>query len=144
MPQPDLLSAGSATQDKKRATPTSVTSLVREAITAALDKKAEDIVLMDMRQVSGMADYFVVCTGNSDVQIKAIVEAVEALIRDNYQERPWHVEGVDHRQWVLMDYVDLVVHVFTPERRAFYDLERLWGDAPCEKIEGMPIDIPAE
>lgn len=138
MPELDKDGESIIARDKKRLTPTTVQSLANEVVAAAMGKKAQDIVVMDMRQVSGMADFFVLCTGNSDAQIKAIVEAVETQVRDKYLERPWHVEGADHRQWVLMDYVDLVVHVFTPERRSFYDLERLWGDASCEKISSVP------
>ena len=119
---------------KRRATPTPVRTLAASAIEAALDKKARGITVMDMRDVSGMADFFVVCTGESDLQIKAIVDAIEERLRTEHAERPWHVEGRDHRQWVLMDYVDLVVHVFDEERRTFYDLERLWGDAPSETV----------
>ena len=142
MGEPGTISGASRARDKKRTTQTAVRALADEAIAAAAEKKAQDIVLIDMREVSGIADYFVVCTGSSDVQIRAIVEAVEIRIRDKYQERPWHMEGADHRQWVLMDYVDLVVHVFTPERRSFYDLERLWGDAPCESIDGSFAENP--
>lgn len=144
MPNSSTIDSAPRSREKERTTLTSVKSLVEEAVAAAADKKAQNIVLMDMRQASGMADYFVVCTGDSDVQIKAIVEAVETRVRDRYQERPWHVEGADHRQWVLMDYVDLVVHVFTPERRSFYDLERLWGDAPCERIDNSSARVPTE
>ena len=68
------------------------------------------------------------------MQVKAIYDAIEDRIREQAQERPWHVEGAEHRQWVLLDYVDLVVHVFLAEKRAFYDLERLWGDAPIEQV----------
>ncbi|NKO01022.1 ribosome silencing factor, partial [Weissella cibaria] len=81
-----------------------------------------------------VADYFVLCTGDSDLQIKAIADAVEERIREACRERPWHREGYEHRQWVLIDYVDLVVHIFNPEKRLFYDLERLWGDAPAERV----------
>ncbi len=91
---------------------------------------------MDMREVSGLADYFVLCSGVSDSQIRAIQEAVEARIRGAEDERPWHREGEDFRQWVLLDYVDLVVHIFSRERRAFYNLERLWNDAPQETVTG--------
>jgi len=108
--------------------------LAQHAVDAALDKKARDLVVMDMRQVSGMADFFVLCTGESDLQIRAIADAVEERIAQQCQERPWHVEGREHLQWVLLDYVDLVVHIFTPEKRAFYNLERLWGDAPQELV----------
>ena len=106
----------------------------RHAVEAALAKKAADIVVMDMCAVSGVADYFVICTGESELQVKAIYEAIEDEIKQACDERPWHREGQEHRQWVLLDYVDLVVHIFNPEKRAFYDLERLWGDAPMESV----------
>ncbi len=121
-------------QKKQRTTPTPVQELAAHAVDAALEKKARDIVVMDLREISGVADYFVVCTGDSDLQVKAIMEAVEERIRVQCQEKPWHIEGREHRQWVLLDYVDLVVHVFDGEKRAFYDLERLWGDAPSEQV----------
>ncbi len=93
------------------------------------------MVIMDMREASGIADYFILCSGTSDIQVKAIMEAVEKRLKSEFKEVPWHIEGVEHRQWVLLDYVDLVIHIFTPERREFYDLERLWSDAPMEKID---------
>ena len=108
--------------------------LAQHAIEAAFSKKAYDVVIMDMREVSGIADFFVLCSGTSDLQIKAIVQAIRDRIREFGNERPWHVEGTENHQWVLMDYVNLVVHVFNEEKRAFYDLERLWGDAPKESI----------
>ncbi len=126
--------APARTKEKKRKTRTPARVLAAHAIDAALEKKAHDVTVLDMRQVSGVADYFVVCTGESDLQVKAIFEAVEDRIKARCQERPWHVEGAEHRQWVLLDYVDLVVHVFITEKRAFYDLERLWGDAPIEHV----------
>ena len=126
--------APTRTKDKKRKTPTSVRVLARHAVEAALSKKATDLVVLDMRAVSGVADFFVICNGDSDLQVKAIYEAVEDRIKEACEERPWHREGQEHRQWVLLDYVDLVVHVFSPEKRAFYDLERLWGDAPIEQV----------
>jgi ribosome-associated protein len=77
------------------------------------------------------------------MQIKAAVDAVRESLKERFGERPWHVEGYEHRQWVLVDYVDLVVHVFSDERRAFYGLERLWGDAPREPVpdEGSGADV---
>ncbi len=123
-----------STDGKQRATRNPVTLLASHAIDAVVEKKARDVVLMDMRAVSGVADFFVLCTGDSELQIRAIVEGVRERIRNQCDERPWHVEGVEHYQWVLLDYVDLVVHVFSPEKREFYDLERLWGDAPAEAI----------
>lgn len=89
---------------------------------------------MDMREVSSVADYFVLCTGRSELQIRAIVEGVEERIQKQYDEKPWQMEGFEHRQWVVLDYVDLVVHVFNAEKRTYYNLERLWGDAPIEHV----------
>jgi ribosome-associated protein len=111
-----------------------VHKLAHLAVEAVQSKKATDIVVMDMRKVSGVADLFVLCTGSSELQVKAIVEAVREHIIEEAGERPWHSEGQESRQWVLLDYVDLVVHVFNEEKRAFYDLERLWGDAPKAEI----------
>lgn len=123
---------------KSRKTHQPVQELAQHAVEAALSKKASDIVIMDMRKVSGVADLFVLCTGSSDLQIKATVEAIKERILEHAGERPWHIEGYEGLQWVLMDYVDLVVHVFSQEKRTFYDLERLWGDAPRESV---PEDV---
>lgn len=117
--------------------------LAARAVDAVIDKKAKDVVVMDMRDVSGVADFFVLCTGESDRQIKAVAETVRETIREAYGELPWHTEGLDHLQWVLLDFVDVVVHVFDEEKRAFYDLERLWGDAPHETVpeDGTGDDV---
>lgn len=108
--------------------------LAVHAVDAALSKKAHDVTVMDMRGVSGVADYFVMCTGDSDLQIRAIADAVDEELREKLGERPWHREGYEHLQWVLLDYVDVVIHIFSREKRAFYELERLWGDAPIELV----------
>ena len=131
------------TEAKNRTTTTPARLLAACAIDAALEKKAHDVVVMDMRQVSGIADFFVICSGDSDLQIKAIVDAVRARIRERFDERAWHLEGYEHRQWAVVDYVDLVFHAFTREKRAFYDLERLWGDAIVETVpaEGEAADV---
>lgn len=133
------------TTAKRRYSSTPADALTLHAVNAALDKKADDVVIIDMRAVSGVADYFVICSGASDIQVKAICEHIEERIRYACQERPWHREGEQHRQWVLLDYVDLVVHVFSPERRAFYDLERLWSDAPLARVppDGTAADALA-
>ncbi len=115
--------------------------LARLALEAALEKKADDVVVMDMRAICGLVDYFVLCSGSSDNQIRAIQESIEVRIRKQANERPWHREGQKHRQWVLLDYVDLVVHIFSPERRSFYDLERLWNDAPHELVTGGAVTM---
>jgi len=101
---------------------------VAGAVRAAQDKKAFDVVVLDLRKVGGFTDYFVICTGNSSRQIQAIAEAVKDTLRKEFGERPLLSEGVDKSEWILLDYFDFVVHVFSPECRAFYDLERLWGN----------------
>lgn len=101
-----------------------------------LERKAQDITVLDLRGVSGaVADFFVIGTGGSDRQVRAVANAVRERIREEAGgERPWHEEGFEHLRWALLDYVDLVVHVFSEDRRAFYDLERLWGDARAEHV----------
>jgi ribosome-associated protein len=120
-----------------RKTSTPVRELCKTAVDAVLDKKAKDVLVMDMSGVSGVADMFLICTGESDQQIKAVADGVSDAIRESHEERPWHKEGYEHRQWILLDYVDLVVHVFSAERREFYSLERLWGDAPRAEVDPM-------
>jgi ribosome-associated protein len=105
--------------------------LALRAIELALGKKAEDVVLIDLRRVTNIAEYFVVCTAGSDVQVRAIADAVvDGLAAAKH--KVWHSEGYQVRSWILLDYVDVVVHVFLPEARTYYALERLWGDAPVE------------
>lgn len=103
-------------------------------VEAALSKKAREVVRMDMRTVSGIADYFVICTGDADQQVKAIVDEVRAKVKEATAELPWRVEGYEQRQWILMDYVNVVFHAFNEEKRQFYNLERLWADAEVEEI----------
>lgn len=100
-----------------------------ECTRAALDRKAYDLVVLETGQLSSIADYFVVCSGRSDTQVQAIAEAVQKDLAA-YGERPLSVEGLPHAQWVLLDYGDVVVHVFHVPVREFYDLERLWSRAP--------------
>lgn len=101
---------------------------VKLAIAAAEDKKAEAIAVLDLRTAGGFTDFFVICSGTNPRQIRAIADGVvESLRLDDV--RPAHVEGYDRSEWILLDYFDFVVHVFTPETRLFYGLERLWGNA---------------
>jgi ribosome-associated protein len=94
------------------------------------EMKAEDIVLMDLRNVkNAVADFFVICSGNSDTHIDAIAESVDHEVNKTDGQNPWHREGQNNKIWVLLDYVDVVVHVFNQENREFYALESLWGDA---------------
>lgn len=105
---------------------------VAKAVRAALDKKALDVVVLDLRHTPAFTDFFVLCSGMNVRQVKAIADAVEETLRAA-KVRPAHVEGYDRGDWVLMDFFTFIVHVFTPQTRSFYALERLWGDA--EKIE---------
>ena len=99
----------------------------------ALERKAHDVVALDLRGISSATDFFVIATGTSDIQVRAIADhVVDELKKEG--ERPEHVEGMDGGRWALLDYVDFVVHVFHPEARDFYQLESLWGDAPREEF----------
>ncbi|GAB3334492.1 ribosome silencing factor [Larkinella ripae] len=100
------------------------------------EKKAVDIVVMDLRDVkNAISDYFVICSGTSDTQIDAIADSVEEEVFKTSQANPWHEEGKMNREWILLDYVDVVVHIFKKDRRVFYDLEQLWGDAEIHVVE---------
>lgn len=101
----------------------------RDAVSAALDRKAQDLRVLHLGQVTDFTDYFLICSGTSDRQVQAIADAIQERLRAE-KVRPLHVEGYSRAQWVLLDYGDLVVHVFQEEPRRFYALERLWGDAP--------------
>jgi len=103
--------------------------LARAAAALALTKKAQDLVVLDLRELEGVSDYFVIASAASEVQVRAVADAVEEGLAERFGVRPWHVEGRDGRRWVLLDYVDVVVHVFHERTRAYYLLERLWGDA---------------
>ena len=101
---------------------------LRIAVEAALAKKATNPVALDLRELPGVCDYFLIVSGSSEVQVKAIADSVEDRLRGQ-GHRAWHVEGLQGRSWVLLDYVDFVVHVFQEKTREYYLLERLWGDA---------------
>ena len=100
----------------------------------ASDKKASDIVVLDLRGILGYADYFVICTGNSDRQTKAIHDSIHDGIKHDHGQLPRRVEGLPQATWILLDYIDVVVHVFTPDVRDFYRLEQLWGEAPRREV----------
>src|SRR5918993_1277380 len=109
-----------------------LTGDVAKAVRAAVDKKAQDVVVLDLRNTPAFTDFFILCSGLNQRQVKAIADAVEETLRAA-KVRPAHVEGYDRAEWILMDFFTFIVHVFTPQTRAFYSLERLWGDA--ERIE---------
>ena len=124
--------ARSAAPKPKSAPKRKLTAEVSKAVRAVLDKKASDVVVLDLRNTPAFTDFFVLCSGNNQRQVKAIADQVQDTLREA-KVRPAHIEGYDRAEWVLMDFFSFVVHVFTPQTRAFYGLERLWGDA--EKIE---------
>jgi ribosome-associated protein len=101
----------------------------RVAAVAAADKKGEDIVILDVGDILGIADSFVIASASNTRQVRTIVEEVERQLREKADDRPRSVEGLDDASWVLLDYGDVVVHVFLTETRSFYGLERLWADA---------------
>jgi ribosome-associated protein len=113
----------------KRKAPAKLPKPLVGAVNAALDKKADDVVVLDLRRAGGFTDYFMICTGANPRQIQAISDSVQLALRTHHGERPALVEGVQKSEWVLLDYFHFVVHVFSPECRAFYGLERLWGSA---------------
>ena len=101
---------------------------IERAILAAEDKKAIELVVLDLRKASGFTDFFLICSGSNPRQIRAIADAImEALAAQGV--KPAHIEGYDRSEWILLDYFDFIVHIFAPEKRLFYGLERLWGSA---------------
>ncbi|MFD2697364.1 ribosome silencing factor [Mesonia sediminis] len=110
--------------------------LLTHIIKGIEDVKGNDIVLMDLREIENtVCDYFVICSGNSNTQVNAIVNSIQKVVSKSLKDKPWHIEGTDNAEWVLMDYVDIVVHVFQKQTREFYDIESLWGDAKTTAIE---------
>ncbi|HEX8121543.1 MAG TPA: ribosome silencing factor [Solirubrobacteraceae bacterium] len=100
----------------------------------ASDKKAIDVVALDVREVLGYTDYFLVCSGNTDRQTKAIHDGIHEGMKKDHGLLPRRVEGQQEARWILLDYLDVVVHVMTPETREFYALERLWGEVPARAL----------
>lgn len=99
------------------------------------ETKASDITVLDLREVdNAVTDFFVICTGTSSTQIEGIAQSIIRLTRKTLKERPWHKEGQGHSNWVLIDYVSVVVHVFSRELREYYDLEELWADAKKQEV----------
>lgn len=108
--------------------------LVREAVEAALDRKAIDLRVLDLSGVAPFTDYFLVCSGNTERQVQAIARAVQKRLRDRGM-RPLHEEGVQHGWWALLDYGDFILHIFTRDKRSYYGLEGLWADGTDVSIE---------
>ena len=108
--------------------------LAKKIAEFAFSIKASDVQLLDLRKVSDVADFFVICSADSDTQVKAIADAVLDGLAES-DVHPWHREGVTQKQWILLDFVDVVVHIFHKDVRRFYGLENLWGDAKIETLE---------
>ncbi len=111
--------------------------LARRAAELCLEKKGEDVMILDLRGLSSVTDFFVIASASSNVHVKAVADFVQdELLKIDVKPRvkPWHVEGADTQRWMLLDFVNVVVHVFRPETREYYSLERLWSDAPMEEI----------
>jgi ribosome-associated protein len=101
----------------------------------ASDKVAQDIRVFDLREIVSYTDYFVICSGGTERQTKAIHDAIYQELKDVYGLLPRRVEGLTESRWILMDYLDAVIHIFTPDARSYYRLEQLWGDAPSQTVE---------
>jgi ribosome-associated protein len=125
------------TDKRRKASTTRLPAQVERTVRAAEDKKALELVVLDLRKAAGFTDYFVICSGANPRQVRAIADAVtEALGADG--DKPAHIEGYDRSEWILLDYFDFIVHVFAPETRLFYSLERLWGSAERIEIPSTP------
>lgn len=114
----------------------SSSELAEQIVLGMQEKKAFDIITLDLREIKGaVADYFIICSGNSDTQIDAIADSIEEEVKKSSGQVPWHREGKQNREWVLLDYVDAVAHIFKKDKRAFFALEDLWGDALIKHYE---------
>ena len=110
--------------------------IVAEIIKGMEEVKGQEIQILDLRSIENtVCDYFVICSGTSNTQVNAIVNSVQKIVSKSLKEKPWHIEGSDNAEWVLMDYVHVVVHVFQKHIREFYDIEGLWGDAKSVSVE---------
>ncbi|MYB94110.1 ribosome silencing factor [Candidatus Poribacteria bacterium] len=115
--------------------------MVKAAASAAISRRAQDGVILDLRELDGFTDFFAIFSGVSDIQVEGISQAVLEELESNWSQKPWHQEGARKADWILLDYVDFVVHVFLSERRAYYNLERLWAEAG--RIELPALTMPA-
>ena len=114
--------------------------IVKAAASAAMSRRAQDGVILDLRELDGFTDFFAIFSGVSDIQVEGISQAVLEELESNWAQKPWHQEGTRKADWILLDYVDFVVHVFLSERRTYYNLERLWAEAA--RIELPELTMP--
>lgn len=121
---------------KSAARLTKSSKIIKTIIAAVQDKKGENVISLDLRKIKeAVADFFIICEANNPPQIRAIAENVEQKVKELCGENPYHHEGFSHLQWVLIDYVNVVVHVMLPDTRKFYKLEEMWSDAAAEEHE---------
>ena len=110
--------------------------LITQIIKGIDEVKGQDVEILDLREIENtVCDYFIICNGTSNTQVNAIVNSIQKTVSKALKDKPWHVEGSDNAEWILLDYVHVVVHVFQKHIREFYDIEGLWGDAASVKIE---------
>ena len=115
--------------------PVNTDELIYVIIKGIDDVKGDDIQLLDLREIENtVCDYFIICSGTSNTQVNAITGSIQKLVSKELKDKPWHVEGQNNSEWILMDYVNVVVHVFQKHIREFYDIESLWGDAKITEI----------
>lgn len=114
----------------------SVDELIALILQGIEDVKGHDINILDLREIENtVCDYFIICNGTSNTQVNAIVSSIQKIVSKTIKDKPWHVEGSENAEWVLLDYVNVVVHVFQKHVRDFYDIEGLWGDAKVTVVE---------
>ena len=117
---------------KKKSSPDELIALIIKGIE---DIKGENISLLDLRKIENtVCDYFIICNGNSNTQVNAIINSIQKIVSKGIQEKPYQIEGVENAEWILMDYINVVVHVFQKKTREYYDIENLWGDAKITMI----------
>jgi len=110
--------------------------LISTILNGIEDVKGKEITILDLREIENtVCDYFIICEGTSNTQVNAIVNSIQKKVSKTLHDKPWHIEGTENAEWVLMDYVNVVVHVFQKHIRAYYDIESLWGDAKTTVIE---------
>ena len=114
--------------------------LISYIIKGIEEVKGQDIEILDLREIENtVCDYFIICSGTSNTQVSAILNSIQKVVSKSIKEKPWHVEGSNNAEWILLDYVHVVVHIFQKHIREFYDIEGLWGDAISVKIESSTL-----
>ena len=118
--------------------------LTKEIVKGIQEKKGKDIISLDLKKIpNAICDVFVICTGTSSTQVEAIADSVEDVVRKSLGDKPWHKEGFENAEWILLDYVNVVVHIFQDQARMFYNLEKLWDDATVKKYLSDELNSPS-